>query len=1110
VKNSVCFLTSFLVTSAMLCGQAVSTSQIKGVVQDASGLAVPGAELKATQTDTGLVRTAVSGTDGGYVLPDLPVGPYQLEVGKQGFARYIQTGIVLQVASNPTIDVALKVGTVSEQVQVQANASMVETQSTGVGQVIDSQRVQDLPLVGRQVTDLIILAGGASQGGDFNLNTSRNYPEAAISVAGGLASGLTYVLDGAMHNDVYNGLGLPLPFPDALQEFKVETSALPAQYGMHSAAAVNAVTRSGSNSFHGDAFEYIRNGDLNARDFFAISRDTLKRNQFGGTFGGPIRKDKLFFFGAYQGTTTRSDPPSTLGVVPTAAELTGDFSTFASGVCQRAPVQLKDPFSGALLPNNQIPKSELSPQALAIAAKLPTSNDPCGKVTYGILNNSNDRQGVGKVDYQLSDKHSIFARYLAANLVAPVPYTVGHNLLSTGQANSSGADDLDQAFALGDTYLISPNIVSTFRATLDRTGVARVGAQFFGPQDVGINIFSYLPKYTSITVGTPPGNLAIGNFTSTDARYLTTTLQFGEDIGMVRGAHQMSFGANVAHWNSNTYAEVLGMGMITFSGQATGLPLSDFLTGRVAGLTQAPPNVLFVRQWYLGLYAQDSWKVRQNLTFSYGMRWEPYFPMRFPNGYIYHFDQNAFNQNVHSTVFARAPAGIFYPGDPGFPDKTGMNKQWKDFMPRVGMAFDPQGNGRMSIRASYGIFYDLIPAQYHLNTETAPPFFVRTGLIFPAGGLADPYLNIPGGNPFPVSLSANAPFPTFGTFNTSNYNTHTTYSEQWNLSVQRQFGASWLASVSYLGTQMVHLFTEKELNPGVYIPGNCTVSGVTGPCSTTANTNQRRQLYLQDPVNGQAYGYLDQWDDGGTGTYNGLLLSVQKRLSKGTTMSANYTWSHCISDIVNSVPNGGAGGSGVYAYPNNRAADRGSCWNSAVDHRHIANLTLVAETPRFEDRWVRMVATGWRVSMAVTMMSGSYFTVYTGVDNALTGENGTTQRANLLSSNVYGTKDPNNYLVKAAFGSPITGTYGNLGNAAIEGPGLLQVNSSLSRAFRIKERQAVELRVDASNLLNRVNLSLPNNTLTSPTFGQVTSDISPTLNQAGDPRILQFSLKYIF
>jgi hypothetical protein len=244
----------------------------------------------------------------------------------------VQTGIVLQVATNPTIDVPLKVGSVTEQVQVEANASMVETQNTGIGQVIDSQRVVELPLVGRQVTDLILLAGGATQGVD-GLNTTRNYPTAVISVAGGLSSGLTYVLDGAMHNDPYNSLGLPLPFVDALQEFKVETSALPAQYGMHSAAAVNAVTKSGTNELHGTAFEFLRNYHFNARDFFAATRDSLKRNQFGGVLGGPIKKNKLFFFGGFQYTTTRQNAVINPSFVPTQQMLNGDFTAIASPAC---------------------------------------------------------------------------------------------------------------------------------------------------------------------------------------------------------------------------------------------------------------------------------------------------------------------------------------------------------------------------------------------------------------------------------------------------------------------------------------------------------------------------------------------------------------------------------------------------------------------------------------------------------------------------------------------------------------------------------------------------------------------------------------------------------
>jgi hypothetical protein len=313
---------------------AQSTAQINGTVRDASGLAVPGAEIKATQTATGLIRTTMSGADGDWTLTNLPIGPYMVEIGKEGFSKYVQSGIVLQVDSNPVIDASLKVGSVSDQVTVQADAAMVETHSTGVGQVVDSQRVVELPLNGRNATELVFLAGMAtSAAGSGSLSSVRNYPTILISVAGGTGNGMAYNLDGANHNDVYNNLNLPLPFPDALQEFKVETSALPAQYGFHSAAAVNAVTKSGANAFHGDVFEFLRNGDFNARDFFAPARDTLRRNQFGGTAGGPIKRDKLFFFAGYQGTVQRSDPGQATAYVPTPAMLAGDFTTIASPAC---------------------------------------------------------------------------------------------------------------------------------------------------------------------------------------------------------------------------------------------------------------------------------------------------------------------------------------------------------------------------------------------------------------------------------------------------------------------------------------------------------------------------------------------------------------------------------------------------------------------------------------------------------------------------------------------------------------------------------------------------------------------------------------------------------
>src|SRR5665213_396039 len=334
-----------LLASSGLFAQSAATSQVAGTVQDASGLAVPGAQVKIVQTNTGLTRSTETGTDGAYILPSLPIGPYSLEVTKQGFQKSLQNDIVIQVASNPTINVTLQVGNATQQVIVEASASMVETRSSGVGQVVDQQRVVDLPLNGRTATDLIFLAGASATAPNADLVSTKNYPgEAVASIGGGLATGTTYLLDGGTHNDPFNSLNLPFPFPDALQEFKVETSALPAQYGQHSGGAVNAVTKSGGNQFHGDAFEFVRNYDFNSRNPAALVRDSLKRNQFGGTLGGPIVKDKLFFFLGYQGNIIRSNPVSAFSFIPTAAMQQGDFSVVDSPQCNNGKtINLKDP-----------------------------------------------------------------------------------------------------------------------------------------------------------------------------------------------------------------------------------------------------------------------------------------------------------------------------------------------------------------------------------------------------------------------------------------------------------------------------------------------------------------------------------------------------------------------------------------------------------------------------------------------------------------------------------------------------------------------------------------------------------------------------------------------
>ena len=408
-----------LLFSGLTCAVvwAQSTAQVNGTVKDQTGAVLPGVEVTATQTATGLTRTVVTDETGSYVLPNLPVGPYRLDAGLPGFRTFVQTGIVLQVGGNPVINVSLEVGQVTEQIEVQADAALVETRSTGVGQVIDNLRVLELPLNGRNLQELIILSGAAVGGG--NQATARTWPTDYISVGGGLNDSLTYMLDGGTHNDPYSNANLPLPFPDALQEFKVETSAVPAQYGQHSAGAVNGVTKSGSNEFHGDLFEFVRNKVFNARNAFAAERDGLKRNQFGGVVGGPIVRNKLFFFAGHQATILRSEANIIVSYVPTPQMMAGDWTAYTSAACQSGgAIKLKAPFV-----DNRIDPALYSKAAVTLVTKyLPAPIDACGQVVYGRRGNSDEHMTVGKMDYQKSDKHLLFGRYQRGSLVTPNNY----------------------------------------------------------------------------------------------------------------------------------------------------------------------------------------------------------------------------------------------------------------------------------------------------------------------------------------------------------------------------------------------------------------------------------------------------------------------------------------------------------------------------------------------------------------------------------------------------------------------------------------------------------------------------------------------------------------
>ena len=1098
-----------------------TTAQINGTVKDQSGAVLPGVEITVTQTATGAKRTAVTNETGNYVLASLPLGPYMLEAGLPGFKAYVQTGIVLQVDANPTINVVLQVGQVSEQVEVQADAGLVETRTTAIGHVVTNQEVAEMPLNGRDPHELIFLAGMATYPGQGSMNSIRNYPTVVVSVAGGNGDGVSYLLDGSIWQDPYNSLSMPLPFPDALQEFKVETSAMPAQYGFHATATVNAVTKSGTNQFHGDLFEFVRNGILNARDAFALKRDTLKRNQFGGVIGGPIKKDKLFFFGGYQRTSLRSDGIQNTAFIPTPAALNGDFTALASAACNNGtPINLP---SSLGFVNNTISPGALNPVAVRVAKTFPVTNDPCGRTLYGLVANQDEDLVTSKVDYTISAKHSIFGRFMLGSLKQGSTYD-GTNPLSI---NNYGFKDFDYGFNLGDTYLIGNNVVNSLRIGANRTNIVKVVDNYKSWADFGANVSPLAGNV--IAISTPAGSAFLlgGGAASPGAQHNGPMPSIVEDLSWIKGSHQFGFGGAIYQQRLNYFSGVNAVGTATFDGSTTGSVLADFMMGRPVTFAQGTVYGFYTRQFYDSLYAQDNWKVTPRLTLNYGVRWEPYLSPYNNRGENEHFDLSLFTQNVHSKVFTNAPAGLVFPGDPQYTSGKYINGPvWDKFFPRFGLAWDPEGQGRMTIRAGYGMYGDRAMMLAGTQMYFSAPFGNNVSVA--GANLTDPWAGA-GGNPLArlATLQGvgvydhNIPFPLNGTYiNTKMKDFQPVYMNQWNLSIQRQIGQDWLLTANYLGNNTIHMITTENVNPAIYLgTGPCTLQTANGPvsystCSTVANQQNRRVLSLLNPAQGQYYAGIGQIDDGATASYEGLYLSVQKRVSHGLSAQANYTWSHCISDVYSDNPT--AAGVSV---PNNRRQFRSNCLG--IDRRQLFGMNLVATTPKFSNAALRILGSNWQVAPILSIRSAQFFTVYAGTDRALTTVQN--QTPDLVNPNPYpSSQTANNWINRSAFLAAAPGTYGNLGYNNMKGPGTFQLNLALSRNFAIGERQTIQLRAEAFNLPNHLNLFTPgaapnagqrggNVSLTAPNFGQITNDISGNSGlTGGDYRVIQFALKFVF
>jgi len=1053
--------------------QSVSSAQVSGMVRDASGGALPGADVTITKIDTGAVRTAITGADGTYVFPNLPVGPYQLKVALQGFTTYVQDGIVLQVSSNPQINVTLALGTVSEQVTVTANTTMVETHSTGVGQVVDNQRVVELPLNGRQATELIFIAGLATAAPAADLNTNKNYPTVTISVAGGQANGMTYIMDGGTHNDPFNNLNLPTPFPDALQEFKVETSSLPARYGHHAASAVNIITKSGTNDFKGSAFEFNRDYHFNARNAMAATRDSLRRNQFGGVIGGPIKQNKMFFFGGYQGKVEKTNPPTSISFIPTRAMLNGDFTTFTSPACNGGrQVTLTGGFT-----SNQIDPSRLSPIALNFARYLPVDQaDSCGRVQYGIPNNNTEHQGLAKVDYTLNNQQSIFTRYLYAVYENPATYD-GANVLTlsrTGQKNQA------HSIVLGHNLVLA-SFVNAFRVTFNKTINDRPLPEYFTATDLGSRVVSPLKGYVGINV---TGNgFAVGNGGTNPGYFNSDGWQIANDVDLVRGNHQISLGGNWIHTTIETLNNRPTNGAFTFNGQGTGASLADFMLGIVSGgFLQGNPVYDYDDHDYVGAYIQDNWRMTPDLTFNAGVRWEPFIPLRNTYSWASNFDEDRFRAGIKSRVYPQAPAGLLFPGDDGYPGRGTSKAKWAQFAPRLGAIWTPGGDGNTSIRAGWGMFFDTPHLFFNTRFSNNPPWGAQITIPNPAGGWLDPYSTYPGGNPFPALNTnwATAAFPAFGVYVNAPLDLQPTTLHQWNVSAQRML-KDWLLSATYLGNRSVNLWRGTELNPAVF-----------GPGATTGNTNARRRLNTINPTEGQLYGTIGHVDDTGRGNYHGMLLSAQKRLKDNLSVLTNYTLSECMSDPATTEITGP-----TIVDPNNPDLDYSYC---ASDRRHVLNVSVVVRTPEFQNTALRTLFGNWQFSPLLRRQSGSRSSVTTGVDNALTGLGG--QRAVQVLDDPYGDGTPGNYLNRAAFTAPTAGTYSALKPFTIVNPSVLQNDLAITRSFRLSGGPSLQFRWEIFNVINRVNYGAPVTALNNANFGRILT--------AGDPRIMQFALKVDF
>jgi hypothetical protein len=1086
-------LTFLLTTTAALA--QFTTARLGGFVQDKSGAAIPGATVTIQQDATGYKQSAKSAGTGEYNFPSLPVGTYTLTVDLPGFSTYVQHGIILTVGQTATQTVALAVGSVSQQVTVQGSVNEVTTDDAAIVQVINAKSIESLPMNGREAQQLVFLVPGAvdvsSQNCGNNCEGGVLPGEQYAKVNGGGANGVYYLLDGVDYNDPYINTNLPFPSPDALEEFNVQTDNMSATYGNATGGVANVVTKSGTDQFHGDVFEFLRNYAMDAKNYFADSPNPLKQNQFGGTLGGPILKGKLFFFGSYQGTRQNTAINGQIAQVPTAAERTGDFSDLAPEVLTNPNADSPYQFDA----NNNINPAAFDPTALYILNHIPLPNDPSGgphQLNYnGSPSIQNTDEYLGKIDWNIG-KHHISGHYFQLKYVVPTVLPPTSNILA---GNTTDPQNLGlKNVSVVDIYTITPKtVLNSYFGYTSQTGTTGSAAPFNIAQAGSlIAVPTNFPATLNVEIG---GDFNVG-LQAASGEWNRGDISDREIATFIRGSHEIQVGGEWRRIFTPMGNSYQADGEYFFDNSLTGDNLADYLLGDVSSFTQGGGLYLDFTGNEYSFFVQDNWHPTKRLTVNAGVRWDPFVPYTDSEGRV-----GCYVPGSQSVRFPNSPVGLIFGGkdhDAGCPQSS-IYDNLSNVGPRLGFAYALTRDNKTSLRGGVGYYYQSPNTVAFEDIVGIPPFAPIVNIT--NTNFTDPYGAAGIANPFPAEFGPSNPgstatFPQNISF-TQIFDRHFRVPMilSYNLTLERGFGKDWFVRAEFTGNHGAHLGGTGDqeagllsLNPSVYIPG----------ASTEDNDN------VQSRRPNPAFGFVDAINSGVNSNYNAGQIELEKRISYGLSFQTNFTWSHALNDFG---PAGEPGGLATNTCACGRYFDHGP---DAGDVSKVFRLSGNYAFPKAPIKGIGgALINGWSLSYILNWQSGFPFTVFSEDDNSFSAIGA--DRANITVANISETKLPSNrsrtdkvneYFNIADFIPNPIGTYGNIGKNSLRGPGLFQTDMALLKEGKVGKRVGYEFRAEFYNIVNNVNFGAPDAGLQDSNFGAISS--------AGDPRILQMALKVTF